>query len=319
MAEPIEQPVPPYVRIVTELRRRIAVGELRAGDKVPSTRQIVQEWGVAMATATKVLTTLRQEGLVRAVAGVGTVVEAPQPRTTPPPPPPPRRREPREPEQELTQERIVRTSMEIADQEGLASLSMRRVATELGVATMSLYRYVQGKDALVLLMTEAAFAEEKLPDPPPPGWRTRLELYARLQRTLFRRHPWLAGALSISRPQASPKGMAHTEWALSAVDGLGLDPTTMLYVSITLFGYVRGIAIEFEREAQAQQDTGLTDEQWMEAQDTKMASVITSGPFPVLSGIIAQGGIDFDLDTLFEFGLQRMLDGLAVFLGTPGK
>src|SRR4051812_43323372 len=59
--------LPPSVRILTELRRRIAAGELPPNARVPSTRQITQEWGVAMATATKVLTTLRQEGLVRAV------------------------------------------------------------------------------------------------------------------------------------------------------------------------------------------------------------------------------------------------------------
>ncbi|MGX1606137.1 GntR family transcriptional regulator, partial [Streptomyces celluloflavus] len=65
---------PPYRRIVDEIRRRIDAAELAPGDRVPSTRRITQEWGVAMATATKVLTTLRQEGLVRAVPGVGTVV-----------------------------------------------------------------------------------------------------------------------------------------------------------------------------------------------------------------------------------------------------
>ncbi|WP_312871591.1 GntR family transcriptional regulator, partial [Amycolatopsis acididurans] len=67
----------PYARIVSELQRRIAVGELRPGDRVPSTRQITQEWGVAMATATKVLNALRLAGLVYPVPGVGTVVAEP--------------------------------------------------------------------------------------------------------------------------------------------------------------------------------------------------------------------------------------------------
>lgn len=70
---------PPYLRIVGEIRRRIAAGELAPGDRVPSTRGITQEFGVAMATATKVLTTLRQEGLVQALAGIGTVVAEPGP------------------------------------------------------------------------------------------------------------------------------------------------------------------------------------------------------------------------------------------------
>ncbi|NYV76440.1 GntR family transcriptional regulator, partial [Streptomyces sp. UH6] len=70
-----EQAGPRYSRIVTELRQRIESGELAPGERVPSTREITKEWGVAMATATKVLTELRHQGLVRAVPGVGTVVE----------------------------------------------------------------------------------------------------------------------------------------------------------------------------------------------------------------------------------------------------
>src|SRR5258706_8508085 len=67
----------PYRLIVDEIRARIAAGRLRPGDRVPSARQITQEWGVAIATATKALATLQAEGLVRAVVGVGTVVATP--------------------------------------------------------------------------------------------------------------------------------------------------------------------------------------------------------------------------------------------------
>src|SRR3954447_24313650 len=66
--------VPPSERIAAELRRRIAGGELPPGARMPSTRALVQRHGVAMATATKVLSTLRHEGLIRSVPGVGTVV-----------------------------------------------------------------------------------------------------------------------------------------------------------------------------------------------------------------------------------------------------
>ncbi|WP_143676170.1 GntR family transcriptional regulator, partial [Streptomyces milbemycinicus] len=81
------EPDPPYLRIVTEIRRRIADGELAPGGRVPSTRQIAKEWGVALATATKALTTLRLDGLVEARPRVGTVVAtqtpAPSARRTP--------------------------------------------------------------------------------------------------------------------------------------------------------------------------------------------------------------------------------------------
>lgn len=304
---------PPYARIADEIRHRITTGELRPGDRVPSTREITREWGVAMATATRVLATLRQDGLVRAVPGVGTVVEAPEPRPAPAVPAT-RHRELRPAEPALSQERVVHTAIAIADAEGLPALSMRRIATELGVATMSLYRYVPGKDELLLLMADAALGEDRLPDVPPRGWRARLELTARIQWAGYQRHPWLAPVISVSRPQLLPNGIAHTEWALSAVDGFGLDRSAMLHVAVSLISYVRGTAVNLETEVQAEQDSGLTNEQWMESQDSAMAEIMASGRYPTLATMDGQPDIDFSLDTLFEFGLQRMLDGLAVFL-----
>ena len=76
MAPSVQRPDPPYMQIVAHIRERILSGELQDGDMIPSARQIVQQWGVAMATATKVLAALRSEGYVQAKPGVGTVVSA---------------------------------------------------------------------------------------------------------------------------------------------------------------------------------------------------------------------------------------------------
>jgi len=65
---------PPSMRIAAELRAQIERGELASGERVPSAREITRRWGVAIATATRVLAALRDEGLVRAVPGFGTVV-----------------------------------------------------------------------------------------------------------------------------------------------------------------------------------------------------------------------------------------------------
>jgi DNA-binding transcriptional regulator YhcF (GntR family) len=315
MKRTVAQPDPPYLRIVAEIRRRITSGQLRAGDRVPSTRQITQQWGVAIATATKVLTTLRQEGLVRATPGIGTVVAAPEAHPAPPPRTG-RRRDTREPDRELTRDRIAQTAIRIADTEGLPALSMRRVAAGLGVATMSLYRHIAGKDELILLMSDAVFDEERLPEVASPGWRAQLEELARLQWAIYRRHPWLAQVASnwFTRPPLTPHGMAHTEWAMRAVDGFGLDPATALYVAVTLAGYVQGTAVKLVSEVEAEHDTGITSDQWMQTQDSTFAAIMTSGQFPMLSSIAAQPDADIDLERLFEFGLQWMLDGLAAFL-----
>jgi hypothetical protein len=183
---------------------------------------------------------------------------------------------------------------------------------------MSLYRHVSGKDELIQLMADATFAEQELPARPPPGWRAQLEALARVEWAIYRRHPWLAQviSLSFSRPAMMPNGMAHTEWALRAVDGLGLDPATLVHVALMVLGHVQGTALKLMSEVEAEQDTGITSEQWMESQSPALTTLMASGGFPTLLRVASQGGFTFNLDTLFEFGLQRMLDGLETFIGS---
>ncbi|WP_433262826.1 TetR/AcrR family transcriptional regulator C-terminal domain-containing protein [Actinosynnema sp. CS-041913] len=296
-----------YQRIARDIRQRIDRGELRPGDRVPSTREITSTWGVAMATATKVLASLRKDGLVEAVPGVGTVVAGPVVASTAA-----GEKEARG-EPELTGERLVRAAVDIADREGLAGLSMRRVAAQLGVAAMSLYRHVPGKDELVLRMIDTVMAAQPLPDPRPDGWRARLEASARLQWELFRRHPWLAGAMSMTRPQLLPSAVAHTEWTLQSLDGHGLTLEERLHASVTLFGFVRGIAVNLELEAEDRQRTGITDDEWLERQADVVVGIAATGRFPLFARMV-QTELDMELGTLFEFGLARMLDGIGEWI-----
>ncbi|MEU1814791.1 GntR family transcriptional regulator [Streptomyces roseifaciens] len=330
--------VPPYLRIAAELRRRIADGELAPGDRVPSTRQIAEDFGVALATATKVLTTLRQEGLVQARPRVGTVVAGPErprperarPERAPraaaaapaakgaaaPAPAPPGT------EHELTRARIVRAAVSIADAEGLASLSMRGVAGRLGVAAMSPYRYVTSKDDLVLLMADEVLAELAYPDDAPAGWRQRLELGARALWAVHRRHPWLAHIGPLTRPLAVPRLIGYSEWMLGALDGHGLAPSTMLDLNVLLYSYVQGTAVHLEREAQAASESGLSGEEWMDSQAAAYDALTSSGRYPVFAKVIgafAEGdGYDLRLDEVFELGLTSMLDGLTALVEGPG-
>lgn len=293
------EPIPPYLRIAAQIRERISSGELRAGDRVPSARQITKEWGVAIATATKVLATLQQDGVVRAVPGVGTVVDAPQAAPQPEP----------TGETELSADAVVRAGLAIADAEGLGALSMRRVATELGAATMSLYRHVGSKDRLVVLMADEVFGRAEFPDPPPVGWRTQLEALARLHWAMYRQHPWLVTTLSVATPVPSRKMMRHTEWGVRALDELGLDPDAVLYAYLSLYSYVRGIAVNLELEAAARR-SGAPAEPW-DIYEPQFEQLLTEGRFPTLASLNERNNFQFDINTLFEFGLQRLLDGFA--------
>jgi AcrR family transcriptional regulator len=302
----------PYQQIAAELRRRIEAGELVPGARVPSTRAIVDEWGVAMATATKVLTELRHQGLVRAVPGVGTVVEGDRPATRPVPSP----RRQRVPEGGLTSDRIVAAGIAVADAEGLGAVSMRRVATEVGVAPMSLYRHVEDKDDLLLQMMDAVFRSWRPPADPPPGWRPRVEIVARRIWDACRQHPWLASAMSITRPRASPGGLPVNEFLLAALDDLHLDHQTTFTAFITLVNYVRGTAVNLELEAEAEATSGVDSEEWLDAQEPRMRAIIDPDAYPVFNRYVSRP-YDFDLNQLFEFGLGRLLDGLAAFEARP--
>jgi DNA-binding transcriptional MocR family regulator len=161
-------------KITAELRRQIQSGDLAAGERVPSTREIMRRWGVVMATATKVLAALKAEDLVRTQPGVGTVVVGPRP---------PRAKanaRARNAELLLSRDRIVGAAIAVADKEGLSALSMRRIAVELKVATMSLYRHVRDKDDLINGMMDAAFAEWQVRALKPGGnWQEALAEAAR--------------------------------------------------------------------------------------------------------------------------------------------
>ncbi|MFC8127480.1 TetR/AcrR family transcriptional regulator C-terminal domain-containing protein [Streptomyces sp. NPDC057302] len=306
---------PPYARIAAEIRRRIETGELRPGERVPSTRQIALRWGVATATATKALSALRQDGLVRAVPGVGTVV-SPSSASVPRPSRSGRnaaRTAGADTPDEAVRAGIVRAAIRIADTEGLTALTMRRIATEQDVATMSLYRHVRNKDELVALMADAAFAEEPLPEPQ-EGWRAQLEHCARTQWKLYRAHPWLARTMSLSRPVLAPNGMLHIDRALRALDGHGLDDNAMLHTAITLFGYVRGTAADLEAEVQASRDTGISGEEWLEDQEEAMNALLAGGALPAFAAIRRRPGVDISVQSLFEYGLGRLLDGVALLI-----
>ena len=297
--------MPVYRRIADEIAARITSGELTPGAAVPSTRQIVLRYGVAMATATKVIAHLRDQGLVRARPGLGTVVAGGAgPAGVAP-----------------DRDSVVEAAVAIADAEGLPALSMRRLAGELGLPTMSLYRYVADKEELILLMMDRVMAAHPPPadrSPAEHGWRVCVEALARVQWAMYRRHPWLAQAISFTRPLLAPHAMAHTEWTMWALEGHGLDPGVQFRAAVMLANHVRGTAVNLEEEAQAEQETGLSEQEWMRGQQERLAAVLATGRLPLIARFATAEDAEFDLDLLFEFGLQRLLDGLASVLSDAG-
>ncbi|WP_328658051.1 TetR/AcrR family transcriptional regulator [Streptomyces sp. NBC_00334] len=223
------------------------------------------------------------------------------------------RRPSRGPRPGLTLERIVEVAVEVADRDGLGAVSMRRIATELGTGTMSLYRYVPGKGELIDLMLDRVQRPSEDPaDLGAPGdWRSALQALGHATLALYRRHTWLL-EVNQSRPVLGPSALDGMEKVLARIKPMGLTDPELVSAIVMIDGYVVGAARTQVYEREAERRSGLTDAQFWAAQEPVLVKAMTSGRYPVLSSLSEDAfGTGFDH---FEFGLQRILDGLDVLV-----
>jgi AcrR family transcriptional regulator len=222
----------------------------------------------------------------------------------------------RGPKPALTVERIVDAATRIADAEGLAAMSMRRVADELGVGAMTLYRYVPGKGELLDVMLDSAYAELPLREVT-GDWRKKLDEVARENRELYVSHPWML-YVATSRPPLGPGVMAKYEWELEAVEGIGLTDVEMDAAVALVNGYVHGAVRSAIDAKQVIQSSGITDREWWEAHEPLLEKIGDAQKFPIASRVGTTVGQEFeaayDSEHGFEFGLARVLDGIAALL-----
>ncbi|MGP3918900.1 TetR/AcrR family transcriptional regulator [Nonomuraea sp. 10N515B] len=223
---------------------------------------------------------------------------------------------------ELSVERIVRAAIDVADAEGLQALSMRRVAERLGVGTMSLYTYVPGKPELFDVMLDTVYGETARPEDAPGGWRGRLEQIARENWALYLRHPWLL-QIAATRPVLGPNATAKYDYELRAVDGIGLTDLEMDSVITLITGFVHGAARGAVEAAQAESQTGMTDEQWWAAHAPFLSLIADPGRFPTAARVGQAAGealnAAYSPEHAFEFGLQRVLDGIEALVSQRAR
>ncbi|MFD5316001.1 TetR/AcrR family transcriptional regulator [Streptomyces sp. NPDC127098] len=225
-----------------------------------------------------------------------------------------RERSTRGPKPGLTLERIVEAAVELADRDGIAALSMRNVAAALGVGTMSLYRYVPGKSELLDLMLDHVEAPgDDLAEWRGREWRATLEFIGRNTYQLYLRHPWLL-QVNRARPLLGPNALTNFEFALSALDDLGLTSREKIGLITTLDAYVSGLARQHVLTAQANEDAELSQEEFWAAQGPVMELALASGAYPRVFALeddtFTQESVEYGLD----FGLALLLDGFAAFV-----
>jgi AcrR family transcriptional regulator len=217
----------------------------------------------------------------------------------------------------LSVDRIVEAAIAVADEEGIGALTMRRVADRLGVGTMSIYTHVPAKAELIDVMLDTVLAEVTGPDHAPGPWRERLEQVARGLRALYLRHPWLLH-VATTRPPMGPNVIAKYEHELRAVDGIGLTDIEMDAVVTLINDFVHGTVRSAIEAAEVERRTGLTDEQWWYRQAPLLERVLDPARFPLGVRVGSAAGEEHqaavDPEHAFEFGLERVLDGIEMLV-----
>lgn len=215
---------------------------------------------------------------------------------------------------------VVAAGLAVADHDGLQAVTMAAVARRLGVTGMALYRYVDSKEQLLVLLQDVAAG-------PPPAipagvpWREGLRRWTEQLREVYRSRPWLA-RMPISGPPAGPVQLAWLEVALVALRATGLPGPQKIGIATLLSGYVRQDAI-LAQDLTAGRG-GTDPDEAVRAYGHHLAQLLDAGRFPELTAIVASGSFVSppavaleDPDHDFHFGLHRILDGVATLIDRP--
>lgn len=213
--------------------------------------------------------------------------------------------------------RIVAAAVGVAAADGLAAVSMGRVAQELGASTMSLYRYVSAKDELYVLMQETAVG------PPEPlaalkagaGWRAALTEWASAQRDRFRANLWVL-RIPVGGPPATPNSLAWWEQGLQALEGSGLDEGDKISVILLISNFVRSEALLMSDLAAAATARGVSPEELTASYERTLKRLVHPERHAGIARLLESGVMSEpdDTDYEFTFGMGVLLDGVEVLI-----
>jgi AcrR family transcriptional regulator len=205
----------------------------------------------------------------------------------------------------LSRERIVRAAIRLADADGLAAVSLRKVAAALDVGPMRLYGYIATKEELLQLMVDAVHAEIQ---PAGDGWREVLRSLADATRQAAHQHEWFADLIG-GRPQLGPNTLASGEAVVAAMGGVDLD--TLVPAIAAVNAYVIGAVRREITERRAERATGKDMKQWQAASGPYLERTFATGQFPALA-VVVRDGPHLNADQTFRTGLDFLLDGIEV-------
>ena len=207
----------------------------------------------------------------------------------------------------LSRERVAGAALDLLDSQGLEALSMRRLATELGVGTMTLYHYFPSKRDLLDAVVDTAFADQA-----PPllegSWREQLRSLCEAGREALSRHPSLA-QIRAAEPILRPDALRFSELGLQVLEDAGFETEEAVKAFRLLFTYTFGFALVSPRAAEEEARAAARD---------ALAS-LPAEYYPRLSAAVDDAAEAMAGDVVFDYGLERILDGLEARLLRPGR
>jgi AcrR family transcriptional regulator len=210
----------------------------------------------------------------------------------------------------LTREQIVKTAMTTLDTEGLAGLSMRKLAAKLGSGATSLYWHVPTKDDLIDLLIDEIWGEIDVPDPEFAGWRSGAMLFAHSLHATVLRHPWLPEVM-YTRPSLGPKAMTLGSRGLVLFSSAGFSERDVDFAMSSVMSYVLGTSSAEVATREMVRKSGQSPNEW--AGDMLQQAETVAADYPEMHESVrrrAAEDLDSALTTSFVFGLDALLDGL---------
>ena len=227
-----------------------------------------------------------------------------------------RSRSTRGPKPGLTPDDVVQAAMQIADEEGLGAVTMHAVAARLGFTTMAVYRYFPNKEALLDAIVDAGIGSPPLSAEPRKNWRGQLADWGHAKRAMLCARPWLAELPFVAAPHG-PNWLAWLEAALVPLSSTGLSAADLGQMLSVIDGYTRGAADTAISLARARA-RGTSDEEWAAAVGADLGRAIGDPRFPNFAALLTSpsDGPPRTLDETFDFGLERVLDGIELYVNS---
>lgn len=209
---------------------------------------------------------------------------------------------------------VVQAAIDIADHDGLGAVTMQAVSARLGFTTMAIYRYFPNKETLYDAIVDAGMGLPPPPAPPAADWRTEVTTWAHAKREMLCARPWLAELPFVAAPHG-PNWLAWLEALARPLSRLGLPPAEVGQMISVIDGYTRGASdtsISLARE----RTRGVSERAWAAAVGADLGRAIGDPRYTHFAAILTapSDGHPRSMRESFDFGLQRVLDGIELYV-----